>query len=74
MTKSCRKSRLSGLVAFCRKVDCTEAKNEEPVASVKCGVIAAIDSVEVRGTGGGSRLPIWSMKKMPNPMALTAKK
>src|SRR5207247_9064707 len=52
--KSCRKSRLSGLVAFCRKLDCAAAKNDEPLTSVKCGVVAATGSVETRDRGGGS--------------------
>ena len=55
--KSCRKSRLSGLVAFCRKLDSTEAKNEESLTSAECGVAAAAGSVESRETGGRKLTP-----------------
>src|SRR6266571_3377932 len=51
--KSCRKSRLSGLVAFCRKLDSTDAKNEELLASVTCRVACAVASAEIEEIGGG---------------------
>jgi hypothetical protein len=54
MIRSCKKSRLSGLVAFCRKLNSTEAKNEESLTSVNCGVVAATGSLESRETGAGS--------------------
>src|SRR5215510_16180726 len=53
-TKSCKNSRLSGLVAFCNKLDFTVAKNEESLTLIECGAGAATGSVESRETGEGS--------------------
>src|SRR5438552_6735721 len=53
MTKSCKKSRLSGLAPFWRKLDSTEATNEELLASVTCRVACAAASGEIEEIGGG---------------------
>jgi len=52
--KSCRKSRLNGLVAFCPKLDFTAANNEESLTSVTYALVSATDLVGI-GEGGGGR-------------------